>query len=142
MQVGWTALAEPRRLTNAEQAVLDRLVAHAGSARLTAQAASAWVTAICDCGCRSVRLRSDAAALPPAAMLDLSSTGRDDWFSIDCTRIVREPSEVDRSAGDVPLFQVVVHVVDGLLHELEIFAGEGVTVEVPRPEELNEITLM
>ena len=142
MQVGWTALAEPRRLTSAEQAVLDRLVARAGSAGLTAQAASAWVTAVCDCGCRSVRLRSDAAALPPASMMDLSSTGRDDWFSIDCTRIGRDPSEVDRSPGNVPLFQVVVHVVGGLLHELEIFAGEGVAVEVPRPEELNEITLM
>jgi hypothetical protein len=142
MRVGWTAFAEPRRPTNAEQAVLDRLVARAGSARLTAQAASAWVTAVCDCGCRSVRLHSDAAALPPAAMMDLSGTGRDDWFSIDCTRIVREPSELDHFPVKVPLLQVVVHVVGGLLHELEIYAGEGVTVEVPRPEELNEITLM
>jgi hypothetical protein len=141
VQPGWTALDEPRRLTNAEQAVLDRLVAHAGSARLTAQAASAWVTAVCDCGCRSVRLHSDAGALAPAAMMSLSSTGRDDWFSIDCTRVVSEPTEVDQCTVNVSLFQVVVHVVGGLLHELEIFAGEGVAVEVPLPEELNEITL-
>ena len=141
MQVGWTVLDEPRRLMDAERAVLDQLVAHADSAQLTAQAASAWVTAVCDCGCRSIRLHSDAAALSPAAMMDLSSTGRDDWFSIDCT-IPREPAEVDRSTGSLSLFQVVVHVVAGSLHELEIFAGEGVAVEVPRPDELNDITLM
>jgi hypothetical protein len=139
--VGWTELAEPRRPTAAEQAVLDRLVAHAGSASLTAQAASVWVTAICDCGCRSVRLRSDAAPLSPAAMAALSRAGRDDWFSIDCTRVISAPAGADRAPGNVPLFQVVVHVVGGLLHELEIFAGEGVAVEVPRPEELDEITL-
>jgi hypothetical protein len=71
--------------------------------------------------------------------MELSSTGRDDWFSIDCTRVI---GSADRITGNVPLFQVVVHVVGGLIHELEIFAGEGVAVEVPRPEELTEITLM
>jgi hypothetical protein len=135
--VGWTALAEPRRPTTAEQAVLDRLVAHAGSAPLTAQAASVRVTAVCDCGCSSVRLRSDAAPLSPVAMAALSRLGRDDWFSIDCTRVIGAPAGAD----GVTLFQVVVHVVGGQLHELEIFAGEGVAVEVPRPEELDEITL-
>lgn len=131
MRIGWTELATPRRLTGAEQAVLDRLVAHAGNAELTAQAAAAWVTALCDCGCGSLRLRSDAAALSPATVAGLSTIGRDDWFSIDCTY----------RSGDL-LMGVVVHVVGGLLHELEIFAGEGVPVEVPRPEELAEITLM
>jgi hypothetical protein len=67
---------------------------------------------------------------------------RDDWFSIDCTRIGSGMAEVDESTRNVSLFQVVVHVVDGLLHELEIFAGEGVAVQVPLAEELNEITLM
>lgn len=133
--VGWTESAR-RRLTAAEQAVLDRLVAHAGSAPLTAQAASVRVTASCDCGCRSVRLSTDAPPLSPAAMAALSRTGRDDWFSIDCTRVL--PSS---ATGHVALFQVVVHVVGGRLHELEIFAGEGVAVEVPGPEELDEITL-
>jgi hypothetical protein len=135
---GWTVLSEPRRLTKAEQAVLDRLVAHAGSAELTAQAASVRVTAACDCGCRSVRLHSEAPALSRAAMVRLSSTGRDDWFSIDYTRVDAVPG----GAEGVSLFQVVVHVVAGSLHELEVFAGEGVVVEIPPPEELDEITLM
>jgi len=142
VQVGWTTLEEPRRPTDAEQAVLDRLVAHADNAELTAQAATAWVTALCDCGCRSVRLHSDAAPLSPAAMSDLSSTGRDDWFSIDCTRFVGEPPGAERPARTVPTVQVVVHVTSGSLHELEIFAGEGVAVEVPAPEELREISLI
>jgi hypothetical protein len=139
--VGWTVLAESRRLTDAEQAVLDRLVAHAGNAVLTAQAASAWVTAVCDCGCGSIRLHSDAAPLSPAAMSSLSRTGRDDWFSIDCTRLIGEPAGAERSAGTVPTVQIVVHVTEGLLHELEIYAGEGVAVEVPAPDELDEISL-
>ena len=130
MKIGWTSVPEPRLLTAAEQAALDRLVAHAGSAGLAAQAASVRVVGLCDCGCPSVRLHSDAPAIPGAQMRLMSSTGRDDWFSIDaCT------------AG-VPRVQVVVHVVQGTLHELEIFAGEGVHVDVPPPDQLTEITLM
>jgi hypothetical protein len=130
VKIGWTSLPEPRRLTPAEQAALDRLVAHAGSAGLTAQAASVQVVAVCDCGCPSVRLRSDAPAISGAEMRLMSSTGRDDWFSIDaCT------------AGVRPV-QVVVHVVQGTLHELEIFAGEGIRVEVPPPDQLTQTTLM
>jgi hypothetical protein len=140
VRVGWTPLPEPRRLTTAEQLALDRLVAYANCAELAAQAASARATATCDCGCRSVRLHTDAAALSRTDMLRLSSTGRDDWFSIDCTR-VEEASTVDGPTS-TGVLQVVVHVVDGSLHELEIFAGDGVVVDVPSPEELNNLDLI
>jgi hypothetical protein len=140
VSIDWTPLSEPRRLTAAEQAVLDRLVASVACADLTAQAVSAWVTAVCGCGCRSVRLHSDAAPVSRAVMMRLSSTGRDDWIGIDYTRADEGMSQ-NLPAGEVRLFQVVVHVVEGSLHELEIFAGEGVAVDIPAPDELTEITV-
>jgi hypothetical protein len=122
------ALPEPRRLSPAEQAVLDHLVAQANCDELTAQAAAVWATATCDCGCSSILLRCDAPPLTAETMLRLSSLGRADWFSIDYTRWV-------------PMLQVVVHVTQGSLHELEIFAGEGVPVDVPAPGELYPVTI-
>jgi hypothetical protein len=139
--VGWTPLAEPRRPTAAERAVLDRLVGHVDCAELTAQAATVWVTAVCECGCPSVRLRTDGPALSGEMMTRFSSTGRDDWFSIDHTRI-DENSARDPRTGEIHMFQVVLHVVGGMLHDLEIFAGEGVAVEIPSPDEVDQITLM
>jgi hypothetical protein len=127
---GWTALPEPRQLTPAEQALLDRLVAHARCAELTAQAAAAVVTEGCECGCGSIRLYSDAPAISPEKMRQFSCTGRDDWFSIAGRATV---------AGSP---DVVLHIVQGSLHELEIFAGQGVKVEPPPPDEVNDITLM
>ena len=123
-----TELPEPRRLTASERAVLNRLVAHAACPELVAQATSAQVVAKCDCGCGSVGLRTNGTALSRTTMMRLSTTGRDDWFSIQAT-------------STAPEVQVVVHVVAGLLHELEVFAGEGVRVDVPRPEALDHFTL-
>jgi hypothetical protein len=142
MGVGWTPLAEPRRLTAGEQALLDRLVAYAGCAELIAQAASARVTAVCECGCPSVLLDTDAPALSRATMLRMSAFGRDDWFAIDYTRYGDE-TETDPSTGDevLPMLQIIAHVTGGSLHELEIFAGEGVAVDLPSPDELDEITV-
>jgi len=128
MVYDWIPLPEPRRLTEAEQAVLERLVAYANCAELSAQAASVWATAVCDCGCSSVLLRTDAPAISAELMLRVSTLGRDDWFSIDYTRWR-------------PMLQVVVHVTGGTLHELEIFAGEGVPVDIPRPGELYPVTI-
>jgi hypothetical protein len=136
----WLPLPQPRSLNGAEQAVLDRLVTHTGSAELAAQASSAQVTAVCGCGCGSIRLHTDAPPLSPEAMTQLSSTGRDDWFSVDSTRI-DETTEVGGSRIEVRMFQVVLHVVQGSLHELEIFAGEGVAVEPPPPDELTDLSL-
>src|SRR5262245_20272466 len=121
VKIDWKVLPEPRRLTAAAKAVLDRLVAYADCAELTAQARAVRVTAVCGCGCRSVRLHSDAPALTRAAMARLSSTGRDDWFSIDHTSVRKTTPDDDLAPGRVPLLQVVVHVVQGSLHELEIF---------------------
>ena len=142
MGVGWTPLPEPRRLTASEQALLDRLVAQADCAELTAQAASARVTAVCECGCPSVFLDTDAPALSRATMRRMSAFGRDDWFSIDYTRYGDE-TESDPSTGDevLPMLQVIVHVTAGSLDNLEIFAGEGVSVDLPSPDELDEITI-
>jgi len=120
-------MPEPRRLTSAEQAVLDHFVAQANCAGLSAQAADVWATANCDCGCSSILLRTDAPPISSEAMLRLSTLGHDDWFSIDYSRWV-------------PMLQVVVHVTMGSLHELEIFAGEGIAVDLPPPGELHPIT--
>jgi hypothetical protein len=137
--IGWTPLSEPRRPTPAEQALLDRLVAHVGSAELSAQAGAAWVTAVCDCGCPSVALRSDAPALSEATMTGLSTLGRADWFSVDYARFDDAPSSP--VTGEVLMLQVRLHVASGSLLELEIFAGEGVAVELPSPDELDDVTL-
>jgi len=137
MGIDWAQLPEPRRLTAAEQAVLDRLVAHVDCAELTAQAASVWVTAVCDCGCSSVRLETDAAPLPPATIRRLSSIGRDDYFAIDFTRV----TGADPSTQELQMLQVVVHVAGGSLLELEIFTEEGVPVEIPSPDDFDDITV-
>jgi hypothetical protein len=151
MRAGWMPLPERRRPTAAEQAVLDRLVSHVDCPELTAQAASAWVTGVCECGCPSVLLHSDAPALSPETMARLSSFGRSDWFSIDHTSIdhtsidhtsVDEMVPPDPPTGQVRMLQVIVHVMVGSLDNLEIYAGDGVAVEIPSPEALDEITVM
>jgi hypothetical protein len=141
MGVGWTALSEPRRPTAAEQAVIDRLVSHVDCPELTAQAASVWVTGTCECGCPSVRLHSDAPALTPDTMTRLSSFGRSDWFSIDYTRVDTSVPP-DPATGEVRMLQVIVHVTSGSLDDLEIYAGDGVAVDIPPPETLDDITVM
>lgn len=105
-EIAWISLPEPRRLSAAEQAVLDRLVARAGDDRLTAQAASVLAVATCSCGCRSVQLRSDAPPIPPEAMRRLSPTGREDWVSF---------------SADEQQLSLVLHVIQGSLHDLEIY---------------------
>jgi len=139
MSDGWTPLPVPRRPTAAEQAVLDHLVAHVDCPELTDQAASAWVTGVCECGCPSVLLRSDAPALTPETMTRLSSFGRSDWFSIDYTRV---DETAPPSGGPVSMLQVIVHVTGGSLSNLEIYAGDGVAVDLPPPETLDEITVV
>ncbi|WP_238015645.1 hypothetical protein KZZ52_19815 [Dactylosporangium sp. AC04546] len=121
MTVAFADLPAPRPLTPAERAVLATLVAHAGRAELTAQLATARVTAVCDCGCASVRLATTGPALPRAAVKAMSEHGRDDHVAVGA------------AAGRV---DAVLHVVGGRLHELELFAGEGVKVVPPPPAKL------
>ncbi|MET7403387.1 hypothetical protein ABZS66_58925 [Dactylosporangium sp. NPDC005572] len=123
MSVAFADLPEPRPLTPAERAVLAALVGFAAREELTAQLASARVTAECDCGCASVRLATTGPALPRAAVKAMSEYRRDDHVAVAAT------------AGRV---DAVLHVVGGRLHELELFAGEGVKVVPPPPARLTD----
>ena len=120
----WVDLAQPRALTAAEFAVLEALVAHAGSAPLTAQLASARVTGTCGCGCSSIRLDADGPPVPPEAMQALG--GRDDYIGVHAT-----------APGDPPV-DTVAHVPGGRLGELEFFAGEGLPLPPPAPTSLRD----
>jgi hypothetical protein len=111
-------LAEPRPPTAAEAAIITALVAHTGNAALRAQAESVQVVSTCSCGCPSVGLRSNGPQLSTVDMLGLSGLGRDDWFAV----------RASHKGTDV-----VVHVLSGGLGELEVYAGDGVTVALPAP---------
>jgi len=140
MSAGWMPLPQRRRPNAAEQAVLDWLVSYVDCPALTAQAESAWVTGVCECGCPSVLLSSDAPALTPETMSRLSSLGRADWFGIDYTKVDASVPP-DPSTGEVRMLQVIVHVTDGSLDNLEIYAGDGIAVDIPSPESLDEISI-
>jgi hypothetical protein len=71
------------------------------------------VSGECRCGCPSVRL---GTVLFSGEHSQVSAWGR-------------------TSAGD--LLQVVLHRMDGVLTELEVFAGEGVALPLPVPADLS-----
>jgi hypothetical protein len=105
-----------------------RLLAALGTAvpepLLDEQLATVLVDAVCRCGCASVRLRTDGPAVPAARVARLSGTGRDDHLAVAGT--ARTPGGHD--------VVVVLHVVHGRVHELEVFDtvdGEGAAVDVP-----------
>ncbi|UWZ34074.1 hypothetical protein Drose_22770 [Dactylosporangium roseum] len=116
MGTQWKELPAPRAATPAERAVLRALARRAGVEPLAAQAATARVTALCACGCASVRLACEGPAIPRETVKALSDGGRGDHCAV----------QVRAGAVDV-----VAHVVHGMLVELELFAGEGVKVEIP-----------
>jgi hypothetical protein len=73
------------------------------------------VNGVCRCGCSSVRLRPTAPAVPA----EPSTPDRDDHLAL-----VRSGRTLD--GHDV---EVVLHLVHGRVHELEVFdtvGGEGV----------------
>lgn len=121
-------LPEPRPLTPAEAATLAALAAHTGRAELRAQAAAAVVTGVCSCGCPSVYLRCDGPVLSTVDMVAHSGNGRDDWFAVHAYH-------GDMSNGGT---QVTLHVMSGRIGELEVYAGDGVVVDMPSPEQLTE----
>ncbi|MGE0546469.1 MAG: hypothetical protein AB7O24_26695 [Kofleriaceae bacterium] len=93
----------------------DRLAKQA----LRDQAKSVRVQATCSCGCRSVVLQVDPV-LPVAKFSRAETgTGRTDVVALSATQTSA------RSTTDVTL-----HVVDGRLAELEIWAGEGMRPRV------------
>ncbi len=112
VQVGeqvWRELAVPRAPTDAERRVLGVLAAAVGDPALHDQVATVVVDAVCRCGCSSVRLRTDPAG--------------DDGGHLAV--------EAAASAPGREHVQVVLHVIRGRVHELEVFdplAGEGVPV--------------
>lgn len=111
------SLEPSRRPSEPERRLLSRLAAAVGP-ELVEQVDDAVVVGECACGCSSVRLSTPVAALPVETTARLSDTGRADHLAVSVGG--RGPD------GDV---SVVLHVVDGRLHELEIFAGEGVAVD-------------
>jgi hypothetical protein len=106
-------LADPRPVTDGERALLEALVAPLGLSELAQQAAHSEVVSVCSCGCPSVGLRADGPALSTEAIRRLSEVGRDDVVDVSAWGVNDEGRAV----------LVTLHVVDGLLHELEVWAG-------------------
>jgi hypothetical protein len=97
------ALPEPRELTDDERRTLEFAVAAPDApTALRLQAKSAVVWGECDCGCASIGLGRQGPAVPGAeGVLRLEAVGK----NLDGDRI-----------------EVNLHVVDGLLEELEIWS--------------------
>ena len=104
-------LLRPRPLSTAEQRVLSWLAAAAGP-DMAAQVADAAVVGECACGCSSVQLSPAGAARRQSVHSSVGAGGL---------------------SPDGHVIDVVLHLVDGRLHELEVFdsdAGEGVAVDL------------
>jgi len=121
-------LPRPRALTGAERALMALLVAFADVPSLSEQVATVRVVSACDCGCASIGLRTEGPRVPATAVTRLSDTGRDDYFAVSAS-----------DGGDV---SVVLHVLSGFVGELEIFAGDGVTVAAPPASSLTGLEIL
>ena len=104
-------LLRPRPLSTAEQRVLSWLAAAAGP-DMAAQVADAAVVGECACGCSSVRLS-------PSTPIRRES--------------VHSAVDAHGLGPDGHIVNIVLHLFDGRLHELEAVdsgAGEGVAVDL------------
>ena len=104
-------LPRPRPLSTAERRLLSWLAAEAG-ADATAQVAEATVVGECACGCSSVLLSPSTGARREHVHSEVGAGGL---------------------GPDGHVVDVVLHLVGGRLHELEVFdsdAGEGVAVDL------------
>jgi hypothetical protein len=126
----WHHLEAPRPLHPPERALLDALVVALEHDAATEQARTTLVAATCFCGCPSVRLHVTGPVIPAADLLRWSGGRRDDHVSVQST------ARRGRSQDDA---SVTLQVLAGLLHELEIFAGEGVDVALPAPAALRHV---
>lgn len=106
--------------------VLTRAV---GSQGLGAQVVEAVVCGVCRCGCGSRQLATGAARLPEEEIRRLTGGGRDDYVSVTAQVSV---------ADQVPA-QLTLHVLDGRIAELELYAGDGVAVPLPAPSDLGDV---
>lgn len=106
-------LGEPRPLTPREQALIDYLLdGPLGRAELREQAKAARVVSSCSCGCPSVGLDIDPVAPTAHFRRDETPLGRTDWVPITAFQ--------QKAKGET---EVTLHVVEGRLHELEVWAG-------------------
>jgi hypothetical protein len=115
----WAAVEPPRELTADERAVLEVLVAVIDAPEADTQLDDVRVRGTCRCGCGSVRLVTTAEPVPGDVLLE---RGASRASHLQVTGAGRDPE------GHLA---VRLHVVDGLLHELEFFAGDGVRVSLP-----------
>jgi hypothetical protein len=125
----WGELDPPRRLTLAEQALLTVLTQAVGSQGLGAQVVGAVVCGVCRCGCGSRRLATDAPRLPEEEIRRLTGGRRDDYVNV--TAHVRVANQVPP--------QLTLHVLEGRIAELELYAGDDVAVPLPAPSDLGDV---
>ncbi len=126
----WHELHPPRCPGPEETRLLAELAAFVDEPLLHEQVRTALVTAVCGCGCSSVALRTDAPAIPPQRVAQLSGTGRDDVLAVR-----------SRALGHV---DVVLHVASGRVLELEVFdtrGGEGVAVPLESITGLQDLSI-
>lgn len=110
----WRDLEVPRAPSEPERRLLLALVAAVDEPLLRDQVATVLVDAVCRCGCPSVRLRCAEPPISGAEVARLSARGRKDYFAVEACGVGPGQQEVS----------VVLHVVQGLVHELEVFADD------------------
>jgi hypothetical protein len=106
-------LPRPRALTEAEHALMARLVTFGDVPNLREQVATVRVASTCDCGCASVGLLTEGPQVPAMAVARLSDTGREDYFAVSAS-----------GGGDV---SVVLHVLSGVRRRAGDLRGRGRT---------------
>lgn len=127
----WQKLESPRPLSPGERDLLVSLVAAIGHQAATEQLRTVMVQGSCRCGCPSVLLAVTGPVIPAPDILRLAGR-RDDYLAVWATAGTKRSGLVD----------VNLHVVNGLVHELEVFAGVGVTVPLPSSETLRGVKLV
>lgn len=122
----WQDLETPRGLSEDERRLVTRLAGAVDEPVLHRQVDTARVVAVCRCGCSSVRLHSDQPPVPAARVGELSEIDRPDYFQM---------------AANGGAAQVVLHVFQGRVGELEVFAGEGVAVSLSEVTDLTDVSV-
>jgi hypothetical protein len=110
----WLDLDEPRGLSDPERWLLTTLTAAVDEPLLQEQVSTVVVVGVCRCGCSSVRLRSEQQPIPADRVAQLSDIGRSDYFAVEAVGAGSTPESVN----------VVLHVMRGLVVELEVFDVE------------------